>query len=176
MSKQGLYISGSLLFLSIVLFIKALTMDVSLPGATIVNFHLMHKQQQLFNFSLLVIVLSGFFFFRAWKKKGKEVLDDIDVANQALKEKGEQVLNEGAKKLSHGFSLKRLIVILVVGAIVIFGTSIFVKWKKHDNKMRWREECMQIPQEKRMKEIEEHEKYCVLQSLRINEPYWWRNG
>ena len=171
MSKRGLYISGTILFLSILLFLRALTMDLSLPGANVVNLHLMHQQEQLFNFSLLAGVLSGFFFFRAWKKKGKEVIDDIDIANQAIMEKGEQALNKGAKKLSHGFSLKRLIIIVVIGSIAIFGTSIFVKWKKYDNMMRLREECLQIPQEKRLEGIEDHEEYCVRQSYKINKQY-----
>ena len=162
MSKRGLYISGTILFLSTLLFLRALTMDVSLPGATVVNIHLMHQQGQLFNFSLLGVILSGLFFFRAWKRKGKEILDDINVANQDI-----------VKKLSYGFSIKRIIVILVIGAIGIFGANFLGAWMEHNEKMRWREECRQSPHGTTQEAIDQHEKYCVMQSLRIDDPGWW---
>ena len=162
MSKRGLYISGTILFLSTLLFLGALTMDVSLPGATVVNIHLMHQQGQLFYSSLLGVILSGLFFFRAWRRKGKEVLDDINVTTQDI-----------VKKLSYGFSIKRIIVILVVGAIGIFGANFLGAWMEHNEKMRWREECRQSPHGTTQEAIDQHEKYCVMQSLRIDDPGWW---
>ena len=169
MSKRSLYISGAMLFLTIVLFLRALTMDLSLPGATVVNLHLMHQQTQLFNFSLLGAILSGFVFFRAWKRKGKEVLGDINIANQELVKKGSQTLDDSVKKLSHGFSLRRLMVILFISAVAIFAASIFVKWMEFNETMRWREECMHLPHGTTKEEIDSHETYCVLQSLRIHD-------
>ncbi|MDA8646805.1 hypothetical protein N9L54_05185 [Porticoccaceae bacterium] len=166
MSKRSLYISGTILFLSTLLFLRALTMDVSLPGATVVNIHLLHQQGQLFNFSLLGVILSGLFFFRAWKRKGKEVLDDINV-------RGTQAFDDSVKKLSYGFSIKRIIVILVVGAIGIVGANFLGVWMEHNEKMRWREDCMQSPHGTTQEEIDQHEHYCVMQSLRIDEPGWW---
>ena len=176
MSKRGIYISGAILFLSTLLFLRSLTMDVSLPGATVVNIHLLHQQGQLFNFSLLGVILSGLFFFRAWKRKGKEVLDDINVANQELANRGTQAFDDSVKKLSYGFSIKRIIVILVVGAIAIVGAYFLAAWMEHNEKMRWREECMQLPHGTTQEAKDHHESYCVMQSLRLDEPYWWGGG
>jgi len=151
MKKYGVFLAGLGAYASAALFLYAMTMPVSLPGANVVNIHLLHRQEQLFWLSVIGLIISVFFFIKGWRQRGTEIKQDT-----------EELTRKGKKSFRDNFLTKRMAIIVVFGLVAYVGATIYADYKTLEQNRALLIECISNYSGSTDEGREAHEHACFL--------------
>ena len=153
MKKQSVILSALGILVFLALFVHSQTMSVSLPGAKVVNIHLLQQQEQLFLLSLIGLAVSIFFLVRGWRQRGTELIRDAG-----------ELVAEGKSSAKRNFLNRRMAIIVAVGAVTLYLGYEYAKYMKLEQSRAEFAECMTFPHGDTEEAKKAHESACFRSS------------
>lgn len=136
-------------------------MSVSLPGAKVVNIHLMQQQEQLFLISLLGMAVSIFFLVKGWRQRGSELVQGAENIAEHGKESFRKSFEHGKESFRKSFVTRRMLVIILAGAVVLVLGSGFARYLRLQQAHAAFAECMTYPHGDTEEAKKAHKDQCM---------------